>query len=130
MPTKTILPSFLNTFCHTHLRFLTLTPNRRIWLGCTIATLHLGHYHRMCTLRIHVGINWQLGADHWLYLIQAWLKWKGIVRAKVISFNWIMKESPTTPLSTKMAHYIFTHFTGWIHYQAFLHRYKSISDSL
>ena len=22
----------------------------------------------MCTLRIHVGINWQLGVNHWLYL--------------------------------------------------------------
>ena len=56
--------SFLNTLCPTHLRFPRLTPYQPIWSSCTLATPHLGRYHKMCTLRAHMGIDLQLGADH------------------------------------------------------------------
>ena len=59
--------SFLNTLCPTHLQFPRLTPYQPIWSSCTLAT-HLGRYHKMCTLRAHMGIDLQLQADHWLYL--------------------------------------------------------------
>ena len=60
--------SFLNTLCPTHLRFPRLTPYQPIWSSCTLATPHSGRYHKMCTLRAHMGIDLQLQADHWLYL--------------------------------------------------------------
>jgi hypothetical protein len=56
--------SFLNILCPTHLWFPRLTPYRPIWSSCTLAAPHLGRYHKMCTLRAHMGIDLQLGADH------------------------------------------------------------------
>ena len=56
--------SFLNPLCPTHLRFPRLTPYQSIWSSCALAAPHLGCYHKMCTLRAHVGIDLQLGADH------------------------------------------------------------------
>ena len=60
--------SFLNTSCPTHLRFPRLTPYRPIWSSCTLVSPHLRRYHKMYTQRAHMGVDLQLGADHWLYL--------------------------------------------------------------